>query len=322
VRGGIDKCKVGLVFPDVSVKGTSPSRDNYQAQMEWAGSVRASDFQEMAGGRKPHFRISKPPASWTYACQPLASGSAIACRFGRHKGAFRTWTQFNPSKSSLGALNLHFQLMLEQGFKTLVRYGQLTSVEFFADFDGAEFSQFCYLDTQLRTANAAFENDGTVYLGNRHCRRSVCAYDKAKQLQEVFGQPYPSGGRLRVESRLRNAGALSDIAKLKNPFKTLCVLNRDVLGGSAVPAVRNLGNMIGWGLSAQAAFMLLQPEEQVALINAMPTLQPAWWNVEEVWSAIISSLDWMALLSSAGEFGEFLPVPDLQAAEALQSIAA
>jgi hypothetical protein len=313
---GIDKCKVGLVFPDMPMKGVSPSKDNYQAQMEWVGSVRVNDFANMSGGRKPHFRSSKPPATWTIACQPLASGSAIACRFGRHKGAFRSWTQFNPSKSSLGALNLHFQLMLEQGFKTLMRYGQLTSVEFFADFDGANFSQFCYFDTQLRTANTTYEDDGTVYLGNPRCRRSFCAYDKGKQLQEAFGQVSPSGPRLRVEARLRNAGPLRDIAQLKNPFKTFCVLDRDVLAASAVPSALKLKNMIGWGLSAQDAFMILQPQEQIALINAMPSLQPPWWNAEEVWSAIMSSLGWMAFLSSAGELGEFLDTPDLHPVQA------
>lgn len=322
LSGGVDKCKIGLVFPDMPVKGADPSRSNYQGQMEWIGSVRANDFADMSGGRKPHFRVSRAPAAWTFACQPLASRSAIACRFARHKGAFRTWTQFNPSKAGLEELNIHFQLMLEQGFNTLMRYGHITSIEFFADFDGADFSKFCYFDTELATANTAFETCGTVYLGGRNCRRTFCVYDKAKQLAEAFGQDCPSGSRLRLEARLHNAGALREVAALKNPFKTLCVVDSERLAASVIPAVMKFRKLIQWGLSAQAAFKQLEAREQVVLINRIPMLRPHWWDTEEVWSKILSSLGWMELLSSAGKFGSWLDIPDPGLAHDVQSIAA
>lgn len=311
MRGGVDRCKVGLVFPDVP-KPDSPSKDSFVGMMEWVGSVRHGDFDAYSGGRKAHFWVCKHPAAMTVASQPLESGSAISCRYGRHKGALRGWVGFNPSRSRLDDLNAHFQLMLEQGFVTLLNHGLMRHVELFVDIEGASFSDYCYFDTQLKVANTAYEGQGTVYLGARHGGRSVCAYDKGKQLAEAFGAATVPETLLRLEARVKSTELkLQGLPQLKNPFRTLCVVQRSRLVACQKPAAKKLVEFMALGMSAQGAFSsILDLGEQNSLINSMAELSPPWWNPDAAWACVQDNLDWMDALRLASTIGSWHVPPE------------
>lgn len=307
VMVGMDKCKVALVFPD-NPSSDDPPKNNYQGLMEWVGSVRTNDFAPIAGPRKRTFKPSRPPCAWTFVSQPLASGGAIACRYGRHTGAFRAWIEFNPSVSNLGELAFHFNLMLELGFETLHRYGEFYYCEMFVDVAGAAFDQYLYFDTSLRSAGNAYVPDGTQYLGSNHSTHSVTVYDKAKQLMDVFGVQHVADV-LRIESKLKSHTPASSIDSVANPFSTIKVVDRAGLASSPHAVAQQFRALVDLGLSAQTAYRSLSRAQRAELLEHVEEeLGPHWWRPDEVYRRLKESFCWMAKMRLSGATGIALPL--------------
>jgi hypothetical protein len=221
---------------------------------------------------------------------------------------YRAWVGLNPSLSQLGEVNFHLMQMFELGFETLRRHGVLSECEFYVDIDHADFSNYLYLDTALRSANQHFMPQGTMYLGSRHGKRRVTVYDKAKQLAEVKDIML-SSDRLRIEGKVSGgAYAFKDLTSVRNPFETLHVLEKDALEGIATSAMVAFKQHLSWGMSAQMAYQCLSKGQKAALAEVLCEARPSWWQPGEAWGMVLSNLGWINVLSHAGMTGEYLPM--------------
>ena len=309
VAAGVDSCKVMLIYAKSNDEGTLRWED-VGPLVGWVHSVKENEFAQVSAGKKTQYERYGPPAALTRALQPLASGNSVRCLYGRHKGAYRAWVEFNPTLSQLGELHFHLQLMFEQGFETMRRHGVISEVEFFVDVDGACFGDHLYVDTALRTANPGFAPAGTMYLGSMYGNRSATIYDKAKQLAETKKILLPAP-RLRLEAKVRGCvHEMKNIEDMANPFATLQVIAKDALESVTTPAATAFRKHLAWGLSAQAAYVNLSPAYKKDLAEALPALRPSWWDPDAAWITVKANLGWMATLSVAGITGEYLPMGD------------
>lgn len=320
-RVGVDKIKVGLAFPhmkDQSHPAAELEHDTFAGIAQWVDSVGRHEFEDIGGGAGSIKRY-QPPAAMTAANQPLVGGGNLYVRYGRHRGAFRAWVEFNPDKAHLGELAFHFNLMLPQGFETLALWGYVYYCELFIDIYGVSFDQHCFLDPRLQTGCDSYYDQGTIYLGSRQGARSLTIYDKRRERAnagELSGVE-----RLRIETKLRGSHSrIGELVDLPNPFLRLLVAERQQLMASVGPAAKRMAWYLNQDVpisTTYAQFDSLQRKQAVADLAAMT---PPWWRPAELFGQF--DPDWISILRHAGRTGEsWLPAQAFGQGPPVQSIA-
>ncbi|HEV2622410.1 MAG TPA: hypothetical protein VGU65_10030 [Frateuria sp.] len=289
-RIGLDKMRVRYTYGN-SISGNA----DYQRLQGWVGSSLMGDF-----GTKGKLQKVHPEGSLTNVHQKLPEGGYLHLMYGEAGKKQSLWVEFNPAKLSandLAALKGHLSILLEDGFATLVYSGWMSRVEINIDVDGAVFGDYLYVDTSLRTSNAAYEHSGTMYIGGQKSNRRFTVYDKSKE--QSYGGIY-AAPTLRVEAILQNRKGfpLAQTIVQPSPFLTLLILNRAALGKSSDPTVGEfIKRAKAPGHSAQAAYQSFPLKQRKGLQQALQELQPAWWQPANIWCGFPASLGWMAYLA-------------------------
>ncbi|MGS1120706.1 hypothetical protein [Rhodanobacter sp. UC4436_H3] len=287
---GLDKIKMKYYYT-----GSPHGKDEYGQLHGWIGCSLNGDFGVKGSLTKVHAE-----SSLSRLHQKLPEGGYVDAMYGqtgkKQKAKQGIWLQFNPSKLSgadLAALKGHMSILLEDGFMTMLRSGWMSYMEINIDIRGVPFDEYMYLDSSLRTASAAFESVGTMYIGSKKSNRRFTVYDKSKE--QKYGGDYATE-TLRVEAILQGAKGfpLAEIDAQPSPFGTLFVVDRVMLAKSTNPLANEFrSRLTALGCSPQAAYLSFPLKQRKELKKALNELQPDWWKPEQIWKKFPESLDWM-----------------------------
>lgn len=283
IRVGVDKIKIRVDF-------TSSNAAEYIQIQEWARSVFQNEFD------KKHSVWSKPGRSQTSVSQELDGGGTLFILYGRHRGQFRAWFEFNPNKVEIAELEGRLSTMLEKGMYSLVERGIVAYCEFAIDVPDAQIEDYVFLSRTHRQQGLDWIDRGSVYIGSRsHGELYFCIYDKKRQLLKKDGivVDHPL---LRIEARIsgKRRFPLRDILMEPSPFSSLLVLRRSDVEQFIADGF--LGDVLAVdGMPHELQYQLagLQGPHKKPIIDRLSKIEVAWWEPELLWGRLPASLDWL-----------------------------
>lgn len=280
---GLDQTQFILRLPDVTAQSllheSNMNSRNYLAIREhiWCCT------QESKKGAR-HWKIKN--GATTKSLWPLDSGSVLVIALGWSTKANRHFAtfQFNPSRLTAEAA-IELLASIEQMFwfeyDEFFARAECTYLEIPLDVVGARMADYFFFDTRLKTYNAAYEKNGTLYLGSRTSSRFITVYDKAKEVADKGG-PVCLGEWLRIEPHIRPKVPADQIHALHNPFTTVRVIDRAKLaaidGNKALDTFRN---RVMSGIQPQAAY--LAAADKKALLAGLESARADWFEPEVLW---------------------------------------
>lgn len=283
IRVGIDKIKIRVDF-------TSSRAPEYIQIQEWARSVRDNEF-----GNK-HFVWSKPGRSQTYVSQVLDGGGTLFILFGRHRGEFRAWFEFNPNKVVIAELEGRLCTMLEKGLHSLVERGVVTYCEFAIDVPNAQIEDYVFLSRTHRQQDLGWIGNGSIYIGSRrHGELYFNIYDKQKQLREVE-EKVVDDPLLRIEARIsgKRRFPLHDILALPSPFSNLLVMRcSDVEHFIADGLLGDHLCVPGTPHEIQYQLSSLTGPHRKPITDRLSEIEVGWWSPDLLWDRLWASLGWL-----------------------------
>lgn len=284
IRIGIDKIRIRMDF--------ASSKDAEYVQIrEWAKSVRRNEF-----GNK-HSVWSKLGISQTCVSQRLDGGGTLFIRYGKHRGRFRAWFEFNPSKVVIAELEGRICTMLEKGMYSLFERGIVTYCEFAIDVPGAQIEDFVFLSRTHRQQDLGWIGNGGIYIGSRkHGELYFHIYDKQRQLREAENTEVVDSW-LRIEARLsgKRRFPLCTILQLPSPFSSLLVLRRSCVEQFIDDGL--LGDLFavnGDPHEIQYQVSFLDGQKKKIVIDRLNNSEVEWWRPDVLWGRLRESLGWMA----------------------------
>jgi hypothetical protein len=122
------------------------------------------------------------------------------------------------------------------------------------------------------------EDIQTLYLGDKK-NTPVVVYDKARQLKLP-----PEMERTRVECRLRNAGTVSGLGSLPDPFKGVQVFDPRRPAMPFGEQTRMAALMVGQDRGQRGILKLFPKPAHQTVLAALVKCAAPWWNPNPVWS--------------------------------------
>lgn len=228
---------------------------------------------------------------------PLGQKGALLVKYGYAQKRQWSWVQFNPSKLSdedLAFVSGCLSMLFAEGASTLLEKGQLARLDVAIDAQCATWSEALFLDARLRSSCHAYTHNGSTYLGAKHGKKTVNAYDKAKEQFDKTGVVHGNDW-LRIESRLRdpNRWAFGEIEEVDNPFQSLLVLDRQAVLAAGDPILLGLQAAIHAGVPIDQVFWQLPSPVRKQVWAALQSCQVGWWDPEELWTGYPEKLDWI-----------------------------
>lgn len=283
IRIRVDKMQVRMDFK-------SAKDPEYIQIQEWARSVFDNEF-----GNK-HGVWSKPGTSLTKVSQALDEGGTLYVMYGKLKGEFRGWFEFNPGKVSMAELEGRLSIILDRGFYSLLERGIVSYCEFAVDILHAKFDDYLFLSRTHHNYDLGWIDKGTLYIGSReHGELSFIVYDKQKQLSDVEGEEVGHPW-LRIEARLRGDRRFPfmDILTLPDPFANLLVLRRScVVQAIEDGLLDDIFSIKGAPHEVQYQLACLAGPTRKAVADRLSEYQPSWWH-PGLWKRLEDSLHWLA----------------------------
>jgi len=280
----LDQTRFIVRLPDVSpqkiLQGSTDDACIYKAVMEQV-HASTSDLKEGA----THWKAKK--GAVTKSVYPLDGGSKLTVAYGwssKAKYHFMT-AQFNPSKLTTKAaceVVATFQTMFEWGYPEFIAKALCNYVEVPIDVLGGRKSDYLFFDSTLKRHDDTYEENGTLYLGAKSSSRSLCIYDKAKQIADTGG-PVLSHELLRMEARLKTNVAALALHDLSCPFLTLRVVDKAKLmaikHNSGIKLFRK--RVLDDGMQPQEAFS--KAVYKKGLLADLEAARPPWYEPPELW---------------------------------------
>lgn len=251
--------------------------------------------------------LGKPGKVWTSKAAltainiPLGQKSGLLVKYGYAQKRHWSWIQFNPSKLSgeeLAFVSACLSMLFAHGATTLLAKGRLARLDVAIDAQYAQWAQVLILDARLRSSCHAYTHNGSTYLGAKHGKKVINAYDKAKEQFDKTGLVH-SNPWLRIESRLRdpNRWAFGEIDTVDNPFLSLLVLDREAVLAAGDPALQGLQAAIHAGVPIDQVFWQLPPPIRKDVWTALQACQAHWWDPQALWTGYPAKLDWIHTLA-------------------------
>ncbi|MFP7722323.1 replication initiation factor domain-containing protein [Lysobacter sp. A3-1-A15] len=228
--------------------------------------------------------------------QGLDGGGTLFILFGRHRGEFRAWFEFNPNKVVIAELEGRLCTMLENGMYSLVERGIVTYSEFAIDVPNAQIEDYVFLSRSHRQQDLGWINNGGIYIGSRrHGELHFHIYDKQRQLREAENTVVENSW-LRVEARIsgKRRFPLRSVLQLPSPFLNLLVLRRSCV--EQVIADGLLGNIIsaqGMPHEIQCQMSCLNGQQKKSVLHRLSEFEVDWWGPDLLWGRLEASLGWL-----------------------------
>jgi len=282
IRVGIDKIQIRIDFSGCKAP-------EYNQVQEWARSVFANEF-----GKK-HSVWTYSQSSLTNVSQELEGGGTLFMRYGRHRGEFRAWFEFNPNKVMIVELAGRVNTMLEKGIYSLLERGTVTYCEFAMDVPNAQIEDYIFLSRTHHRYDFTWTDRGSIDIGSRKFGDLYFhIYDKRRQLKEVEKKALDRP-RLRIEARIsgKRKFPLFALLELQNPFSTLLVLRKD--GVAKISEGAPIGSVAFAGAPHEAQLELskLVSKEKKSAIELLSKFEVGWWKPDVPWKRLEESLDWL-----------------------------
>lgn len=267
----------------------------FVAARDWIHSVAKGEWKKIyendghTVGKS--FVKSHPKGSTTMGRQALPSGGGLAVRYGYSAKKWWVWYWFNPAKCLPDELSPHFSVLLGDGYRELKKKALVHELHVAVDVDHVEYLDYGFVDSRLWTADPAYSAIGSTYLGSKLGQRSVCCYDKAKQLEEEEGQllGHP---RLRLEMIVHPKLAAAHVHQLANPFLTFYVAELESLRTSTDSRLAEMRAAACSGKPIYGAFHALAKKRKVAVLGALAEMRPEWADPVAIWASLPQAFAW------------------------------
>ena len=232
-----------------------------------------------------HWDSSKGPLSNSQF--PLDGGSTLYVALGWSTQAKRHFItlQFNCSKlTPMAAIELvgTFDCMFNGGYADFFDRAECNYIELPLDVTGACMTDYLFFDSRLKSYNANYEANGTLYLGSDTSSRWWKIYDKGKQIADTGG-PVFHGHWLRIEPCLNMNIPTSALTSLHSPYDTLCIMHKkklmDIKHSIPVRAFRD--RIFEHGLQPQAAYLKCVSKKE--LLEHLKSATPSWYDPTVLW---------------------------------------
>jgi hypothetical protein len=227
---------------------------------------------------------------------PLGQKSALLVKYGYAQKRYWSWIQFNPSKlndEDLAFVSGCLSMLFVEGAATLLGKGQLARLDVAIDAQYAKWSESLFLDARLRSSCHSYTHNGSTYLGAKHGKKTINAYDKGKEQFDKTGVVHGNDW-IRIEARVRdpNRWAFGEIDEVDNPFLSMLVLDRQAVLAEADPILQALQAAIHAGVPIDQVFWQLPAPMRKQVWEALHACRADWWDPQAFWAGYPAKLDW------------------------------
>ena len=286
VKLGVDQIRFIVRFAGVSTHSWIHDSTSDTATYKAVWSHILNCKQDWKKGAK-HWKVKN--GAMTKSVWPLDGGSVLTVALGFSaigKSHFMT-VQFNPSRFTSDAaseMQCAFQSMFDHWYEEFVDRAECSYIETPLDVFGAKMADYLFFDTRLKSVNAFYEADGTLYLGSRTSSRYTTVYNKAKEIADTGG-PVSDTHWLRIEPHRNVAISAWELPRLPCTFDTLQVIDRKKLTGivhhTAVTLFRK--RVFEQGMQPQYAYRMAS--DKGALLHGLKPAVPHWFKPQTFWQA-------------------------------------